>query len=93
MKGSPSYRDLDAKAEEGLEAARSMPHGPEKTEALKKAGLLRRAADARGITFAKRGSRSPTSSQIALQCLRPILTASTAFVPARRIALAQLSNY
>ena len=30
-------------------------------------------------------SRSPTSSQIALQCLRPILTASMALVPASRI--------
>jgi hypothetical protein len=57
MTGSPSSldRDLDAEAEEALEAARSMPYGPEKIEALKKAGLLRKAADARGITFAKRG--------------------------------------
>ncbi len=61
MTGSPSYRDLDAEAEEALEAARSMPHGLEKTEALKKAGLLRRAADARGITFAKRGSPPKTA--------------------------------
>jgi hypothetical protein len=38
-------------------------------------------------------SRSPTSSQIALQCLLPILTASIAFVPACRIVLAQLSNH
>jgi hypothetical protein len=57
MTGSPSQldRDLDAEADEALEVARSMPCGPEKIEALKKAGLLRRAADARGITFAKRG--------------------------------------
>ena len=38
-----------------LEAARAMPNGPEKTEALKRAGLLRKAADAAGISFAKRG--------------------------------------
>jgi hypothetical protein len=56
MTGSPSHRDLDAEAEEALEAAQSMPHGSEKTEALKKAGLLRRAAGARGIAFAKRGN-------------------------------------
>jgi hypothetical protein len=31
--------DLDAEADEALEAARSMPCGPEKIEALKKAGL------------------------------------------------------
>ena len=48
-------RDLDAEAVEALEAARSMPNGPEKIEALKKVGLLRNAADARGIAFAKRG--------------------------------------
>ncbi|MEN3349294.1 MAG: hypothetical protein V7632_2929 [Bradyrhizobium sp.] len=48
-------RDSDAKADEALEAARTMPSGPEKTEALNKAGLLRNAADAGGITFAKRG--------------------------------------
>ena len=47
--------DLDAQAEEALQAARSMPYGPEKVEALKRGGLLRRAADARGIAFAKLG--------------------------------------
>lgn len=48
-------RDLDAEADEALELARSMPSGLEKMEALKKAGLLRKAADAGGIVFAKRG--------------------------------------
>ena len=47
-------RDLNTQADEALEAPRSMPSAPEKVAALKKAGLLRRAADARGITFAKR---------------------------------------
>ena len=55
MVGDLAKRDLDAEAEEALEAARSMPSGPEKTEALKRAGLLRKAADAGGISFAKRG--------------------------------------
>jgi hypothetical protein len=32
-----------------------MAPGPAKTEALKKAGLLRNAADASGISFARRG--------------------------------------
>ena len=32
-----------------------MPSGPEKIEALKKTGQLRKAADAQGISFAKRG--------------------------------------
>jgi hypothetical protein len=48
-------RDLDAEADEALEAARAMPCGSEKVEALKRAGLLRREADARGIKFAKVG--------------------------------------
>ena len=55
MSTDPPSRDLDAEAEEALEAARSMPSGPEKAAALKAAGLLRKAADAQGIIFAKRG--------------------------------------
>jgi hypothetical protein len=57
MSGNPPEldRDLGAEADEALEVARSMPYGPEKVEALKKAGLLRKAADARGVTFARRG--------------------------------------
>jgi hypothetical protein len=51
----PPKRDLESEADEALEAARSMPSGYEKIQALKKAGLLRKAADARGISFAKRG--------------------------------------
>jgi hypothetical protein len=47
--------DWDAKAAEALEKARAMPPGQEKTEALKKAGMLRYAADMRGLFFAKRG--------------------------------------
>jgi hypothetical protein len=47
--------DPDASAAEALEAARAMPHGPARTEALKKAGLLQHQADLRGLTFAKRG--------------------------------------
>jgi hypothetical protein len=47
--------DLDAEAIAALEEARAMPHGPERTEAMKKAGILRKAADLHGIVFAKRG--------------------------------------
>jgi hypothetical protein len=49
------FGDPDASALEALEAARAMPHGPARTEALKKAGLLRHQADLRGLVFAKRG--------------------------------------
>jgi len=55
---SRNDRDLDAEAEEALEAARAMPAGPAKSEAMKKAGLLRRAADAQGMSYAKRGRPS-----------------------------------
>jgi hypothetical protein len=47
--------DWDAIAIEALEIARSMPAGKEKSEALKKAGILRNAADLNGPSFAKRG--------------------------------------
>ena len=52
---SPDVSEEDAKAIEALEAARLMPPGKEKSEALKKAGMLRNAADIQGIFFAKRG--------------------------------------
>jgi hypothetical protein len=42
-------------ATEALETTRLMPAGQEKTEALKKAGVLRNAADIYGLFFAKRG--------------------------------------
>jgi hypothetical protein len=47
--------DLEAEASAALEEARTMPPGPERTEAMKKAGILRNAADLRGVFFAKRG--------------------------------------
>jgi hypothetical protein len=47
--------DLDTQAQLALEEARAMSPGPEKTEALRKAGLLRNAADVNGFLFAKRG--------------------------------------
>jgi hypothetical protein len=47
--------DLDAEATAALEEARNMPPGPARTEALKKAGLLRKAADLQRLSFAKRG--------------------------------------
>jgi hypothetical protein len=55
VQASSDAIDLDAKAIEALEKARAMPPGPEKAEALKKAGMLRNAADIRGLFFAKRG--------------------------------------
>jgi hypothetical protein len=48
-------RNQAAQAMDALEEARGMPPGQERTEALKRAGLLRRAADSQGLIFAKRG--------------------------------------
>jgi hypothetical protein len=48
-------RHQDARAMDALEDAREMPPGAQRTEALKKAGLLRRTADSQGLIFAKRG--------------------------------------
>jgi len=47
--------DLDAQAQMALSEARAMPPGPERSEAMKKAGILRNAADKLGMAFAKLG--------------------------------------
>jgi hypothetical protein len=47
--------DLDAEALAALDEARAWAHGPERTEAMKKAGMLRNAADLQRVPFAKRG--------------------------------------
>lgn len=52
--------DLEAEALAALERARAMEPGPERTEALKRAGILRNAADMRGLLFTKRGTPSKT---------------------------------
>lgn len=51
---------LHAKADDALEDACKLPHGQERSDALKKAGLLRNAADVHGIVFARKG-RPPKS--------------------------------
>jgi hypothetical protein len=48
-------RNQNAKALDALQEAREMPPGAQRIEALKKAGLLRHAADSRELTFVKRG--------------------------------------
>jgi hypothetical protein len=57
---SRNQLDLDAEASAALERARLMPPGPERTEAMKKAGILRNAADLQGVFFAKRGRPAKT---------------------------------
>jgi hypothetical protein len=47
--------DLDIEATTALEQARAMAPGSERTEAMKRAGILRNAADMQGIFVAKRG--------------------------------------
>jgi hypothetical protein len=52
--------DLEAEALTALEQARAMQPGPERTEAMKRAGVLRNAADLQGLFFAKRGRPAKT---------------------------------
>jgi len=47
--------DLEAEALAALEEARAKAPGPERTEALKRAGILRNAVDMQGVLLAKRG--------------------------------------
>lgn len=47
--------DLHIEALAALEQARAMPHGPARSDALKRAGILQNAADMQGLLFAKRG--------------------------------------
>jgi hypothetical protein len=44
-----------AEATDALEEARQMPPGPERIDALKKAGRLRYLVDRQGLSFARRG--------------------------------------
>jgi len=54
IEGRPQ-RDVHMEALAALEQARAMPHGPARSEALKRAGILQNAADMQGVVFAKRG--------------------------------------
>ena len=47
--------DLETDARAALEVARCMAPGPERTEAMKRAGVLQNAVDIQGLLFAKRG--------------------------------------
>ena len=47
--------DLETEALAALETARAMPPGPERTEAMKRAGILRNAADLKGLLIASGG--------------------------------------
>jgi hypothetical protein len=53
--GAQTKQDLQIEAMVALEQARALPHGPARSEALKRAGLLQNAADMQGVLFAKRG--------------------------------------
>jgi hypothetical protein len=52
--------DLEAEALTALEDARRMAPGPERIEAMKRAGILRNAVDLQGLFFAKRGRPAKT---------------------------------
>jgi hypothetical protein len=55
VKEPVNVRHLDAEATAALEEARNMPPGPERTEALKRAGVLRKAADLHRPLLPRRG--------------------------------------
>ena len=55
-----SKLELEAEALSALEKARALPPGVERTEAMKQAGILRKAVDLQGISFAKRGRPTKT---------------------------------
>jgi hypothetical protein len=46
--------DLEVVALAALEEARALPPGPERTEAMKRAGILRNAVDMQGLLFPNR---------------------------------------
>jgi hypothetical protein len=52
-KSRPHSFDWDAKASEALEQAKKLPPGPKRSEAIKKAGQLRVAADMRKLLMPK----------------------------------------
>jgi len=52
--------DLIAEAQAALVEARAMPQGPGRTAAMQKTGILRNAADSRGIIYAKLGRSTKT---------------------------------
>lgn len=45
--------DLEAEALAALEKARALPHGPERTEAMQRAGVLRNAVELQELLFTK----------------------------------------
>jgi hypothetical protein len=55
---SQRSHDFEARADEALHAARDMPPGPDRIEALKAAENLRNATDVYGLIFAKSGRPS-----------------------------------
>jgi len=59
-KDPDSKLDLDAEAQIAQEQARRMKPGAARTEAMKRAGTLRNAADLRGPLFARRGRPAKT---------------------------------
>ena len=52
--------ELDLDAEARAEEARAMPHGPERAQAMKKAGNLRNPAELLGIAYSRRGRPAKT---------------------------------
>jgi hypothetical protein len=54
-RNDPDIHDSAIRADEAFAEAIRLPNGTARSDALKKAGRLRMAADQQGIRFAKRG--------------------------------------
>jgi hypothetical protein len=55
QEASPDSRSQNANAVDALQEARAMPPGAQRTDSLKKAGLLQRVADSHGLIFTRKG--------------------------------------
>ena len=49
--------DWDARAQDALDAARKLPHGAARSDAMKRAGQLRVAADMKGLLSTRQDKR------------------------------------
>jgi hypothetical protein len=61
IKNPRPKRDLETEAQAALAEARAMAPGPERTNAMKRAGILQNAVDMQGLLFAKRGRPQKTT--------------------------------
>jgi hypothetical protein len=89
---SPDGRSHNAIAVDALQEARGMPPGARRTDALKKAGLLRRAADSQALIVRKKAGPGIIESRQVVPCRRSRPPAQSAG-QRHRIALFRSSRH